>query len=160
MHTIEKDYISKHGYRCIVLMYCDMGHRNGYVGIPDSHPLYGVEYDQSSDLLRIDPEMTVGKRGIIPLVCGDKENVRPDLYFDVHGSLTYSGGGDYPVKSDPQLWWFGFDCGHHGDGCDVSVMPESKRTFFASPYPVRSTEYVTAECNRLSEQLFLLEKRD
>jgi hypothetical protein len=38
MHTLEKDWDYK-GYRCIVLMYNDVGHRCGYVGIPQGNPL-------------------------------------------------------------------------------------------------------------------------
>ena len=47
-----------------------------------------------------------------------------DLYFNVHGSLTYSGDNDgtYPVESN--LWWLGFDCGHYGDGRDLTYKQQ------------------------------------
>src|SRR5574343_1308729 len=48
-------------HRCMVVAQI-MGHRCGYIEIPQGHPLYGVGYDED--------EMP---------------------YFDVHGGLTFSG---------------------------------------------------------------------
>ena len=94
------------------------------------------------------------------------------LDFDVHGGLTYSGGGknsDYPIKSD--LWWLGFDCAHGGDGKELKraweLFPEKRgqiqiqiqieKEIFGeegnTEDVVRSEEYVTEECKRLAEQI-------
>ena len=107
-----------HGLPCVVIA-LDMGHRCGYVGVPKEHPLYGKSYNdvipnvKKSDL----GEELIGDRGVMSLLFAslDGEDVRGDLYFDVHGSLTYSGDGKkgYPVKAP--VWWFGFDCAHAGD---------------------------------------------
>lgn len=52
-----------------------------------------------------------------------------DVAVDVHGGLTYS-------ESEGDAWRFGFDTAHFGDG------PAE-----------RSEEYVTAQCERLADQL-------
>ena len=158
------------GYKCVVI-FGDTGYRCGYVGVPKEHPLYGKNY---SDHLNIDKEeldgMELGKRGVMSLMayaCNDSDNVPLEIYFDVHGSLTYAGGQNskYPIESD--LWWFGFDCIHAGDGKDLGlaykVFPESRKSIAVSmeaerKFPilggeVRTCEYVENECKRLAEQL-------
>ena len=126
------------GLKCVAIM-TDMAHRCGYVGIKKNHVLYGKEY---------------GNIG---------------TYFDVHGGITYSGGGNrskYPIESD--LWWFGFDCAHWGDGKDFET---AKKLFsddqekldyigyFEKTYEnlpdgdICTKEYVENECRHLAEQL-------
>jgi len=93
--TIEADWITSAGLRAIVI-FGRLGFHCGYVGVPSSHPLFGVKYSE--------PSQRYGKA--------------PEDMFDVHGGLTYSGGeDDFPVESD--LWWFGYDCGHLGDVSDI-----------------------------------------
>jgi hypothetical protein len=77
----------------------------------------------------------------------DLEKATPELVFDVHGGLTYSGSGEnsYPLPGK-DLWWFGFDCAHSGDG-----SMDERLTF--SDGPVRSQEYVESECESLAKQL-------
>ena len=64
---------------------------------------------------------------------GQEIRSSPDVAFDVHGGLTYSGGMP-GVKDDPS-WWFGFDTAHSGDTLDNCPK-----------------EYVIEECERLAEQ--------
>lgn len=124
-YTVEKDF-EHAGLRCVVIM-TEMGHRCGYVGVPESHQLYGVGYNS------------------------------PDVYFNVHGGVTYTGGGKgskYPVESD--LWWFGYDCNHAGDGKDLSVVSDALREIkirFPTYGIIRTTEYCIDECKSLAEQL-------
>ena len=131
-------------------------HRCGYVGIGPNHCLYKKGYDDNipEQLIKKWEEIKngpVGKRGIMDIFC---YSMFPDniptvsLLFDVHGGITYSGdgGGVYPANSQ-DIWWFGFDCGHDGDGS------LSKYSFMYDTYPVRSQEYVEAECERLAAQL-------
>lgn len=94
------------------------------------------------------------------------------LDFDVHGGLTYSGGGknsDYPIKSD--LWWFGFDCAHGGDRADdkrvmelfpdtaelhkeyMRISEEVDERYGFKVNAVRSEGYVVNECKRLARQI-------
>lgn len=139
----EKDWITKAGLRAVCLMVRG-SHRCGYVGLPPGHPLYGVEYDDDNELLgrqrqKLDCE-PAGKRGVVTLFCWDGKKVSPEIFFDVHGSLTYSSSGeDYPAEG-PE-WWLGFDCAHCGDSTAFSGGES------------RSLEYVVAECERLAEQI-------
>lgn len=81
-------YIIKHIVEKIGEFYC------GYVAVPSEHPLYGKDYDNTSDAELIN-------------------------IFYVHGGLTYSKEDNketqYPAMSDTTVWWFGFDCNHEGD---------------------------------------------
>lgn len=160
-YKVEEDFIYD-GNRCVVLG-LRRGHRCGYVGINKDNILYGKDYSDEIPELKFSDinEEPIGKRGIIPLMLmeDDSEGTRPDCYFDVHGGITYSGGGadsKYPVKSD--LWWFGFDCAHAGDRDDVSLMDEANLKIHMG-YPnldygeVRTTEYCINECKNLSRQL-------
>lgn len=157
-YTVERDFLHA-GLRCVVIM-TEMGHRCGYVGVPESHPLYGVGYGQKTVALPLAKvaDQPIGKRGIIPLLCMDNtsEYLSPDVYFDVHGGITYTDGGrnsKYPVES--HLWWFGYDCGHAGDAKDLSVMDDRYKEFWRDiNYGVlRTTEYCIDECKSLAEQL-------
>lgn len=122
----EKRYIVERefehvGYKCVVI-FGNMAHRCGYVGIPKNHTLYGKNYDYHLEIKKSD---IWGREvsGIFPLLgaCIDEdERIRIEAYFQCHGGISYSGGGtnsNYPIKSD--LWWFGFDCGHAGDKADL-----------------------------------------
>ena len=79
--------------------------------------------------------------------------------IDVHGGLSYSGGGpEYPIPNPNDLWWFGFDCCHVGDRPDPALLgPERARReaeLCADKYgTVKTEEYVVAECEKLAKQL-------
>ena len=100
-----------HGFPFAVVI-TDLGHRCGYVGVPFSHPLHGCGCGTPHELLRKDEvsDEPIGKREVIPLMCADAElpYLSPDVYFDVHGGLTYAAGReDYPVSEPKGYWWFG-----------------------------------------------------
>lgn len=160
--TVEKDWTCKAGYRCVVLA-LSTGHRCGYVGIGPFHPLYGVHYGKSSealtDMASKMMKRSLGKQGIISIFCAviSGEYNRPDVVFDVHGSLTYSSFGPlYPVPSI-NTFWYGFDCAHDGDGKDHSIMDkrhlELEARFPSSMGVVRTLQYVIDECESLASQL-------
>jgi hypothetical protein len=163
---IESDFEHK-GIRCVCIG-GDLGHRCGYVGIPEGHFLHGKQYSDPCLPMSDVEKQEIGKRGIIPLLCHRQDGtlIAPDLYFNVHGSLTYSGGGKgskYPVESD--LWWLGFDCAHTGDGRDADLIrklsPErlvNIRLDFHSweGETVRTKEYVEQECRYLVDQIIQL----
>ena len=87
----------------------------------------------------------------------NNETIRPDNIFDVHGGLTYSGGGEnsnYPVESD--LWWFGYDCIHAGDARDLNFLPSEVRIIeekFFIEGTVKTLEYCVSECESLVNQI-------
>ena len=109
------------GMFCVVVM-TSMGHRCGYVGVGKDHPLYGAAYDEKHPALeraweaRKKQTDDLQKIGLGPLlgVLSGTAAATPEMVFDVHGGITYSGGGDrYPVDGD--WWFFGYDCAHAGD---------------------------------------------
>lgn len=169
-YKVESDFYHV-GLRCVVIM-LDRGYRCGYVGIPKEHPLYGISYSQKHELLKkTDIEnKPIGNRGILPLfIAGlknDLENLSPDIYFDVHGSITYANNDEeYPVENKDNLWWFGYDCNHSGDAPDLDFMSEKRKKYY-NPYfnrngVVRSLNYCISECKKLAEQLskFMLEEQ-
>ena len=83
---------------------------------------------------------------------------------------------DYPVESD--LWWFGFDCAHWGDGKDlklaekyfkdnekiliqIKMMIQTEKMFgVCEEETIRSEEYVENELKNLSIQLDVYLKRE
>lgn len=173
MYVVENDFKYK-GYRCVVI-FTDRGWRCGYVGVPLGHMLYKKEFTDYLDIPKseLDNE-EIGDRGILPIffsAIDDDDRVRLDTWFNVHGGITYSRDGDYPVKSD--LWWLGFDCGHYRDGKDLELVKkywgdnpriqkklEIEEEFFDDHYPVRSTVYVESQCMSLVNQIIALEYRE
>lgn len=173
-HFVESEF--EHcGYKCVVV-FQPMGHRCGYVGIPKTHTLYGDDYCNYLDIKKEDLE-DKKVSGVFPLFlsCFDEdERIRIDAFFECHGGITYSGGGEnsnYPINSD--LWWFGFDCAHYMDGRDLyyalEKFPEEKeliekRIEWELECPlggtVRTKEYVEKECMNLAEQLKVFEKQE
>lgn len=113
----------------------------GYVGVPPTHPLHGVDY--------FDDRL---------------------LDADVHGGLTYCGDCEHgdeataichvPAAGEPDdVWWLGFDCGHT---CDYtpgrrSILEESlamrgvPRDDSSTAY--RTLDYVRGEVARLAQFL-------
>jgi len=129
-YKVEKDWIHN-GLRCVVILSTTLGHRCGYVGVPKDNPLFEKDYREI------------------------------DFLIEVHGGLTYSGGGNeskYPVKSD--LWWFGYDCAHSGDGKDLlNCKPEVLKLEIKFPTGgvVRTLDYCITECERMAEQINKIE---
>ena len=137
-YIVEKDFEYK-GLRCVVIFSMN-GWRNGYVGVPKSNKYYGKDY------------------------CDVEQELN---YGDCHGGITYSSSeenSDYPVESD--LWWFGFDCAHLGDGKDLDLayekFPEYREQILATKqvedmFPiyelVRDLGYVEQNCISLANQL-------
>ncbi len=127
---IEKDWITESGLRAVVLA-TSMGHRCGYVGVPEAHPHHGRDYNDSG------------------------------LYdINVHGGLTYSSHGIHAsIQQDPPLFWFGFDCAHYMDAKDTSIMSPEYLAIHEK-YPrvdfeavVRDLSFCERECEKLARQL-------
>ena len=77
-----------------------LGWGNGYVAVPPSHCLHGIDYDRLYYLFEDRPDQ----------IC-------------VHGGITYSQFGD--GTRAPKDWWvFGFDCMHWND--NLENWPEEK----------------------------------
>ena len=84
-----------------------------------------------------------------------------DVPAEVHGGLTYSGGGSYPVDGDE--WWLGFDCAHYGDAPDPALRDDRYRApshgCESSGHLWTSAE-VAEECERLAAQIDEIERAE
>ena len=174
MLLIESEFEYK-GYKCVTT-FTDMGHRCGYVAIPEGHPLYGKQIDSQLKVtlaeLCNDEEMgKVGKRGVwtlLGLPDNEDDQVNIGSYFSVHGSITYADGGKnshHPIDSD--YWWLGFDCGHYGDcpdydlleklwGDNIMVQHRIQDRDIYEGCEVRTLGYVQQECKNLVSQIIKL----
>lgn len=113
-HKIEYNQQDANGYRCVVL-WLDMWHRCGYVGVPKAHRLHGAYYEHPSKVHRED--CPINHSDPIGTFC-EMGNIYISIGYaaGVHGGITYTkGSATYPIESDEGLWWFGFDCAHAGD---------------------------------------------
>lgn len=122
----------------------------GYVGVPEGHRLFEKDYN---DLFDWETEI------------GDE--------VDVHGGLTFASRcqpgateGSRAVchtarPGSPEVWWFGFDCGHYNDvspgmlqylkGFTPEIeLPGELRAAY------RTIEFVQGEVTRLAAQLKVL----
>lgn len=121
------------GLPCVMLRGL-MGAWCGYVGVPSSHPWFGLEY-----ISRIKRPKGFDQRkfndGIGAI----------DLFIEVHGGLTYSG--HLPTKAPDEFHWFGFDCAHCND-----LVPDMMK-YHKSHGIYRNQAYVVAECQSLAAQL-------
>lgn len=111
----------------------------GYVAVPKGHPWFEKTY---SDLYQL---------GIAPAV---------------HGGLTYSehcqGQICHKTESEDEAWWLGFDCNHAFDfapGVSNAFRQFSDLFDGMTGHQVyRNILYVTAETQKLAEQIAELEK--
>lgn len=166
-YIIEREF-EHAGYKCVVI-FGNMAHRCGYIGIPSNHPLFGKGYDDYLEIKKSDIEDREIS-GIFPLVgacLDDDERIKIEAYFQCHGGITFADGGEqskYPIESD--LWWFGFDCGHYNDKPDLQLayekFPNDRKSLkyrielesqFDTGGEIRTEEYVADECKKLAEQL-------
>ncbi len=133
---VEKDFVVD-GYRCVIIGGA-LGHRCGYIEIPVGHKLHSKDYSDIDELI------------------------------DVHGGWTYSEyNGEaypYPVESDINSWWIGFDCAHYCDGKDLELIKQLNNSeyfehcinmnrLFPDKAPVRTKEYVENQLREAVEQI-------
>lgn len=116
----------------------------GYVGVPKSHPGFGmsynpVPYEDLSDAI-------IWWRKHVTMHTAYKiEDIR------VHGGLTYAGSLD----KDKSLHWFGFDCAHAGDYSPAyqDIKALNTPTGWGTLTDYRNMAYAADECTKLAKQL-------
>jgi hypothetical protein len=116
------------GYPCLMIRHDTYGHWCGYVGVPETHPDYGKDYDE--------PEVEVHGGLTYARACrGDVCHV-PE-----------------PGESD-HVWWFGFDCAHAWDispGLRLGgMLPES--TYRDLPYVKAETNKLAEQLHQRRKQ--------
>lgn len=144
-YIIETQWQTKAGLPSIVIMNT-IGFRCGYVGVPATHPLYGVNYGKVSEALLNE----------------DGEQTTPEAEFNVHGGLTFSGWAGLLSEDCQDFWWFGFDCGHAYDlpspeyiAKISAISPISAGLYDQKMGVHRSNEFVQQHCEELAMQLVI-----
>lgn len=146
----EKDYYTyeRFGLRCVIQRMPETLHLCGYVGVNKNHRLYGMGY---SDRIKMNKDRVDFNGNYIGLLCADPKDVSMgfiplDLFFQVHGGLTWAGKFEDRKGFNPDLWYFGFDCAHAGD-----LSPGAGFSFSGSVY--RDADFVLKEVFSLADQL-------
>jgi len=125
------------GLRCVIRR-GPMGSLNGYVGVPEGHPLWDKSYDPPEDAY----SMSENARWWNIVVHKKHEYRLHDI--QVHGGLTYAGPV-YKGNSDG-LHYFGFDTAHAYD-----LNPKIDRGMPGMVY--RNWAYVKGQVEQLALQL-------
>lgn len=129
------------GYECIILRSTFSFSLCGYVGIPETHPLFSLHFndDVFSEYMRS------GK-------------------FQAHGGLNFSSEAVFSDHISQNFtkskWFFGFDCSHLGD-FSPAMKANHKKLNIASPFlnelansgMYRDINYVKKEVISLAKQL-------
>ena len=139
------------GLKCAIRRNPHLGHLCGYAGVPLGHPWHGKRYDDEVSCPDIEArEYDPQRSSPIAMLCAagkgcvERKMLPIDLFISAHGGVTHAAGdGEYPVEGS-DLWWFGFDCAHCDDYTPTHGM---------SGTVYRDIAYVTAETERLAEQL-------
>ncbi len=119
----------------------------GYVGVPEGHPWFGVDYMRP-----------VGAVDVL-MDWDDEFALTPCGAISVHGGLTYSDHCQGDICHQPQpgrpekVWWFGFDCAHAGDLVPglVEVWAEAGLGIDSETY--KNIAFVKREVEHLAQQL-------
>ena len=120
------------GYMCCILRSPGMGHLNGYVAVPEDHPLHNVKRWAGGEGVDSDTSGFYGK-----LKC--------------HGDVTFAG----TLEIDEQgTWWIGFDCAHAS--IDLVPLAWSNLPSGRAGTVYRDFAYVQDQCTGLAYQLAYL----
>lgn len=169
--TDEPDYAEwkdeETGYSCLILRN-GLGALCGYVGLPETHPLYKIKYFDCTkegakfpDKEEVDkivkklgfettPRMLEYMYSI--LQCQDPEcryNHSMQSFLTTHGGITFA---DFFLSINivnKSNWFIGFDCGHYKDL--VPFIPNNLKIREGDIY--RNIEYVIKEIKNLALQL-------
>lgn len=145
----------------------DLGFRCGYAEIPWWHPWHGASYDDA--VTAPDPSyiemLTLGEAhedfGPLPTFLalfseGGMEKLASTVAGQVriHGGVTFMGSLSHYQGG----WWVGFDCGHAGDGTDLTLVRPELREIYDRLGTIRdglpwTTDMVAEEVERLAVQV-------
>ncbi|SRR5712692_3880323 len=159
LFTSEKVFsIFKHeGLICCIQRMAWGGNLNGYVAIPEGHPLFGKTYDSFVHVADKDEVAFNGNWiGLMLAACSPETEaglLRLDMVLNVHGGLTFSKDHLCGIEDGllGNLWWFGFDTAHSGDIRPIQTEIDRKYPNLGNQY--RDFEYVIEQTKLLAEQL-------
>lgn len=126
------------GLPCLVVRSPNSGALCGYVGVHETHPVFGKDYDD------VDVEVHGGLT-FASLCVDDPERKE-------HGICHIVEPGE-----DDRVWWLGFDTAHGMDYMPAFTLRMEEK-FGVSPFPdppsqYKTLDYVKAEVAHLAEQL-------
>lgn len=133
------------------------GNFNGYVAVPEGHPLFEKGYDSLIHVPAVQDVPFNGNWIGLLMATQSPETeaglLRLDMAINVHGGLTYADSALNGIQEGllGNLWWFGFDTAHAGD-----IKPY--QTDIDRKYPMRGDEYrdlvyVTSQTEQLAAQI-------
>lgn len=98
--NIVHSWTTMAGYPAIVVAY-PMGHRCGYVQLPDNHPCVGKDYDELG--IRVHGELTYGKGAVFGFDCahyGDAKDpsIMSDKYKELYKKIGFASD-DETIKT-------------------------------------------------------------
>lgn len=118
---IERDEIA-HGLRCIVVGREGLGHRCGYVELPESHPWRKATSEYDSD------------------------TIPDEAHEAAHGGITWLGE---LKRAELPGFWVGFDAAHLGDATDPVLKPRFSRC--DNDGAIRTADYMLKCCRALAQ---------
>ena len=146
MDNITEKVFEYNGFPCLV-SFTPGCWRCGYVGVPEGHVLYGMDYHGLNEVI------------------------------DCHGGVTYTENyvNKYKSYKGETYWWIGFDCAHAGDGYDfetgrkyykddkqtlssIDNREKIERKYHSDEKPVTLQE-VVGECISIVEQIKEIEAK-
>lgn len=126
----DKAQWAAHGLDCLIVR-GPSGALCGYVGVPESHPCFGVGYEN------VDVEVHGG------LTFADRCQPTDDPAKHICHMEEFS--------VNKTVWWLGFDCAHAWDICPAYQRAEFLFSFMEETY--KSFPYVQQQVEKLAAQL-------
>jgi hypothetical protein len=144
------------GLECIMLRDHPNGFLSGYVGVPESHPLFGWDHEAVPSNLGIEVHggLTYSR------ICGEGPSPQPRLITEVRrichvvvvvGTAPLRHGSDHRVHEGQ--WWFGFDCNHLYDVVPGRKYDRPRFMGAETDAEYRDDGYVVREIRNLAAQL-------
>jgi hypothetical protein len=127
-YNVEHVFESE-GFKCVVVAQ-GAGYRCGYVGIPKTHPLYGINYNETD--FEVHGGVTYSDGGV-----NTKYPIESDLWWFGYDCAHYEDGNDLSLITNPRL-------------IEMELM-------YPTGGIVRTKEYCIQECVRLANQLKAVE---
>jgi len=122
-----------HGLQCFIVRHLTLMHLCGYVALPPSHPLNGVDYETVVDV-PIHGDWTLSKPA-------------SECWF-----IRDGGGGGIDLDGGA-YWMLGFDCAQVGIGDFVPQLQNYTQLFGTGPAVYRTMEFVERELSAAAEKL-------
>lgn len=128
----------------------------GYVGVPSTHPHYGLSYTDRV-MYEAKDQITVGQKSpvniLVAAFTADSKTVSLDVLYDCPGGLTWADNRAALERPDG-YWYFGFDCSHYNDYSPKDAMSDLiDPAYWKDDRVYRTFAYANAGAVHLANQL-------